>query len=74
MLKMFKQKRNVGADQRMMELGPEAMVDLNQISAVYTKMNCLVIRIGGMGVIELRSDQLHQSIEHVYRAIAKEVL
>lgn len=59
--------------QRIVELGEDVLIDLNQISAVYTKGSyTLVIRIGGMGVIELGRDQLfNNSISEAYAKIRK---
>lgn len=71
---MFRKRREDNPNQRMMELGPTAMVDLNQITAVYIKMGNLVIRIGGMGVIELSPQQLHNSTKETYEEMAKVIL
>jgi hypothetical protein len=60
--------------QNMMEIGPTAMIDLNEVSAVYKESLELVIRIGGMGVIKLSSRQLHQSVDYTYNAIAERLI
>jgi len=60
--------------QNMMEIGNAAMIDLNEVSAVYKEGFSLVIRIGGMGVIKLESRQLYQSVDYTYKAIAERLL
>lgn len=56
--------------QRILELGPDTLIDLNQVSGVYTEGNLLVIRIGGMGVIKLERSQLfNKSIHEAYQSI-----
>ncbi len=67
----FKAKAQPQNPQRIMEIGPSALIDLNQISAVYRKGSSLVIRIGGMGVIDLDESQLYGSASKVYQKISE---
>lgn len=60
--------------QNMMEIGPNAMVDLNEVSAVYKDGFDLTIRIGGMGVIKLSSRQLFGTVESTYSEIAERLV
>lgn len=65
---MFFQRQQT--QQRILELGPTALVDLNQISGVYTEGQLLVIRIGGMGVIKLSyNDLFDRSVPNAYATI-----
>lgn len=61
--------RTETTNQRMLEIGPNVMVDLNQISAVYREGNTLVVRIGGMGVIKLEESQLFGRASEAYKTI-----
>lgn len=60
--------------QNMMEIGPNAMVDLNEVSAVYKDGFDLTIRIGGMGVIKLTSRQLYGTVESTYTEMAERLI
>jgi hypothetical protein len=60
--------------QNMMEIGPAAMIDLNEVSAVYKDGFDLTIRIGGMGVIKLSSRQLFGTVESTYFEIAERLV
>ncbi len=57
---------------KLMQIGPTAAVDPSLISAIYTKGSVLVIRFSGIGVIELESKDLFDSIETTWAKLAIE--
>lgn len=67
-------KNLIEVPQNMMEIGPTAMIDLNEVSAVYKDGFDLTVRIGGMGVIKLSSRQLYDSVEKTYAAMAERLV
>lgn len=50
-------------EKRWVKLGDEIMVDANDVSAAYRQGDRFIIRIGGMGIIDLHQRRLYEGIE-----------